>query len=108
AFVFRERRQGLPQAGPVGQAQARVELEQRDEDEAAAGDLRVRQGEALAFVLKVAEQQQVDVERAGAVAGSVEGAPALGLDRLAGVEQLLRLELGRDPQGGGEEVGLVE
>ena len=33
---------------------------------------------------------------------------ALGLDRLAEVEQLLRLELGADPDGGVEEVGLVE
>ena len=51
---------------------------------------------------------QVDVERSGAVTGGVEGAAALGLDRLAGVEQRLRLELGGDPQGGVEEVRLVE
>ena len=58
--------------------------------------------------LEVAEQEQVDVERAGAVAGSVEGAAALGLDRLADVEQRFGLELGADADGGVEEVGLVE
>ena len=58
--------------------------------------------------LEVAEQEQVDVERARAVAGGVELAAALGLDLLAEVEQRLRLEVGADADGGVEEVGLVE
>ena len=40
--------------------------------------------------------------------GSVEGAAALGLDPLAGVEQRFGLEVGADADGGVEEVGLVE
>ena len=100
--------EGVGEAGAVGQRQLRVELEQRGEDEAAAGDLAVGQGEALGLELEVAEQQQVDVERARAVAGGVEGAAALGLDPLAEVEQLLGLELGADADRGVEEVGLVE
>jgi hypothetical protein len=68
----------------------------------------VGEGEAVTAVFEVAEQEQVDVEGAGAVAGGVEGAAALGLDRLAGVEQGLGVELSGDAQGGVEEVGLVE
>ena len=85
-----------------------IELEQRGEDEAAAGDLGVGQGEALGGELEVAEQEQVDVERARAVAGGVEGAAALGLDLLAEVEQGFGLQLGADADRGVEEVGLVE
>jgi hypothetical protein len=68
----------------------------------------VGQGEAVGLELEVAEQQQVDVERARGVAGAVEDPAALDLYSLADVEQLLGLELGPDPGGGVEEVGLVE
>ena len=100
--------EGVGEAGPVGQRQLGVELEQGDEDEAPARHLAVGQGQALGLELEVAEQQQVDVERPRAVAGGVEGAPPLDLDPLAEVEQLLRGELGADPDRGVEEVGLVE
>lgn len=42
------------------------------------------------------------------MAGGVEVATASGLDRLAGIEQLLGLQVGADAGGGVEEVGLVE
>ena len=49
-------------------AQVEVELEQRDEDEAPREHLPVRQREAVGDELDVAEQQDVDVDRARAVA----------------------------------------
>ena len=70
--------------------------------------LAVGQRQPLGGELEVAEQEQVDVERARAVAGGVERAAALGLDLLAEVEQRLGLEIGADPDRGVEEVGLVE
>ena len=82
-FARAEGRERVGEPRAVGQRQLGVELEQRHEDEAAAGDLAVRQGEALGRELEVAEQQQVDVERPRAVAGGVERAAALGLDLLA-------------------------
>ena len=104
----RQRRERIGETGSVGQRQLRVELEQRHEDEAAAGHLAVRQGETVGRELEVAEQQQVDVERPRAVPGSVELAATSGLDLLAEVEQGLGLEPGADPDRGVEEVGLVE
>ena len=88
-LVLGEGGEGVGEDGAVGQGEGRVQLEQRGEDEAAVAHLRVRQGEAIGLQLEFAQQQQVDVEWAGAVAGQVELAAALGLDRLAGVEQLL-------------------
>jgi hypothetical protein len=64
--------------------------------------------EALGAQLEIVEEQEVDVDRAGAVTGPAEGAAVLGLDRLAEVEQLFGLERGPDPDGGVQEVGLVE
>jgi hypothetical protein len=64
--------------------------------------------EALRAQLDLAEKQQVDVDRAGAVSGAAEGAAVLGLDRLADVEQRLRLERRPDTDGRVEEVRLVE
>src|SRR5262245_36374842 len=68
----------------------------------------MRQREPLVGVLDVAEQQEVDVERARAVARAAEHPAVLGLDRLARVEQLERLERGRDARRRVQEVGLVE
>jgi hypothetical protein len=68
----------------------------------------VRQSEAIGAQLDVAEEEQVDVERARAVAGRIEGAAARYLDLLAEVEQLLGLELGANPDRRVEEVRLVE
>ena len=64
--------------------------------------------EPLGLELDLAEQEQVDVERARPVAGAAEEPALLDLDRLADVEQLLGLELRPDPHGGVEEVGLLE
>ena len=61
--------------GAVGQTELRIELEQRREHEAPRRDLRVGKGEAVGAQLDIAEEQQVDVDRAGAVAGSVEARP---------------------------------
>ena len=57
---------------------------------------------------QVAQQQHVDVHRPGTVADRVRSPAQLVLHRLAGVEQLLRVEVGLHPQAGVEEVGLVE
>jgi hypothetical protein len=103
-----ERRLGLGKAVPAGKRQGWIELKQRSENKAAAGDLGVGQGETLAGKLEVAEQEQVDVERARAVAGGVEDPAALSLDLLAKVEQRFGLQLGSNPDRGIEEVGLVE
>src|SRR5690349_9207718 len=54
--------QSLHEARPVRERQLGVELEQRDEDEAAGGDLPVREGEAVVADLDLAEEEQVDVE----------------------------------------------
>ena len=71
----RQRRRASARA--VGQRQLGVELEQRLEHEAAARHLRVGQRQPLGLELEVAEQQQVDVERARAVAlGRRTSAPA--------------------------------
>jgi hypothetical protein len=68
----------------------------------------VRQGQALGPKLDVSEQQQVQVQGPGPMAGPREGAAVLDLDSLAEVEQLLGLERGADASGGVEEVRLVE
>jgi hypothetical protein len=64
--------------------------------------------QAVGAQLDLAEQQQVDVDRPGTVAWAAEGAPALSLDRLADVEQLLGIQCGADADGCVEEVRLVE
>ena len=74
-------------------AQPGLQLEQRLEHEAAARDLGVRQRQSLRGQLAFAEQQHVHVDRARAVANAAGRPAQLALDRLAGVEQLLRLEL---------------
>jgi hypothetical protein len=68
----------------------------------------MRERQPFAAQLELAEQEQVEVDRAGAVAGTGKGAPVLDLDRLADVEQLLRANRGPHPGGGVEEVWLVE
>jgi hypothetical protein len=68
----------------------------------------VRKAEAVRPHLDLAEEKEVDVDRAWTVAGATEGAPVLRLDRLREVEQLLGLESGPDPYRGIQEVGLVE
>jgi hypothetical protein len=68
----------------------------------------VRQGQALGPQLDLSEQQQVQVEGPGPMAGPCEGAAVLDLDPFAEVEQLLGLERSADADGGVEEVRLVE
>ena len=96
------------QPGAVGQRQLGIELEQRLEHEPAARHLRMGKREPLGLQLEVAEQQQVDVERARAVPLPAEHPPLLDLDRLAQVEQLLGLQLRPDPDRRVQEVRLVE
>jgi len=68
----------------------------------------VRNAQPLGLVLDVAQEQDVDVDRARAVPDAA-GAPAeLGLDPLALGEQLLGAQLGLDLGDGVEEVALVE
>jgi hypothetical protein len=98
----------IAQPRPVRQRQLRVQVEQRRQHEAPRGDLAVRQGQALGLELDVAEQQQVEVDRARAVPRRLEVPPQLALDLLADVEQRLGLEFRADPGGGVQEVGLVE
>src|SRR5436305_328637 len=100
--------QRLGEAGPVWERQLGIELQQGGENEAAAADLGVRQRQALAGKLEVAKQEQVDVERAGAVARGIEGPAASHLDLLAEVEQGFGLKRGADADRGVEEVGLVQ
>ena len=68
----------------------------------------MRQRQPLAAHLDVAQQQQVDVDRTRAVARAAGLAAPLRLNRLADVEQRLGLEVGPDPNGAIQEVGLVE
>lgn len=68
----------------------------------------MRQGEAIALELDVAQDEQVEVERARTVAGSGEDPAVLGFDRLADVEQLIGLALGANARRGVEEVGLID
>jgi hypothetical protein len=76
----------------VRQPQRRLELQQRLEDEAAARDLGVREGQPLGPVLEVAEQKNVDVDGARAVADARLGPAELVLDLLARIEQPLGVE----------------
>ncbi len=103
-----ERVQRRGEGGPIRQGQPGSELQQRREDEAAARHLAVRQPQALVLDLDLSQDQEVDVERAGAVTGAAGLASALGLDLLAEVEQPQRLERGADTDRRVEEVGLVE
>jgi hypothetical protein len=68
----------------------------------------VRQGQPLAAELEIAEQEQIEVDRPGAVPRAGERAAVPGLYPLADVEKLVWLERRTDPCGGIEEVGLVE
>ena len=64
--------ESVGETSAIRQSQVRVQLQEGGEDEAAAGDLAVRKGQAVGLELEVAEQEQVDVERARAVTGQVE------------------------------------
>lgn len=108
AFTGRQGLEGGGEVRAVGENEIGIELQEGDQDEAPARHLGVREGQALGLQFDVAEQQQVDVEGAGAVPGGLEAAAALGLDRLAGVEQLFRPKFRTDADDGVEEVGLVE
>ncbi len=81
---------------------------QRLEDEAASLQVAVRQFKPLGRMAPVAEQEQVDVDRARTVPDASRAAAELTLDRLACVEQLLRGEIRLDLDDRVEEVGLVE
>ncbi len=68
----------------------------------------MRKREPLRAVLERPEQEHVHVHRAGTVTRPAGLASQLQLHLLAGAEQLLRAELGVDPDHGVQEVGLVE
>ena len=105
--MVRHRVEELRQLAPVGQAQPRIELEQRLEHEAPARDLGVRERQALRFKLELAEQENVHVDRPRPVTNA-GGRPAqLALDVLADIEQALGIERGLDAHAGVEEIGLV-
>lgn len=76
----------------VRQPQLRLELQQRLEDEAPARDLGVGEGQPLGPVLEVAEQENVHVDGARAVADARFGPAELVLDLLARIEQPLGVE----------------
>ena len=76
----------------VRQPQRRLELQQRLEDEAPARHLRVRERQPLRPVLEVAEQENVHVDGARAVADARLGPAELVLDLLARIEQPLGVE----------------
>ena len=82
-----DRRRALPatssRRAAVGQRQLGIQLQQRRQHEAAAGDLGVRKAEALGLQLEVPEQEDVDVDRPRPVAGAAGYAPEVDLDRLA-------------------------
>ena len=73
-------------------ASGRVELEQRHEHEPPRRDLARAGASGAPSVRHVAEQQHVDVDRPRPVAHAAGRAAQLPLDRLARVEQRLRLE----------------
>jgi hypothetical protein len=95
------------QLTPVRQPQRGLELQQRLEDEAPARHLGVRKGQTFRAVLEVAEQENVDVDRARAVSGAGLGPAELALDCLASIEQPLGVQRRLDPQARVEEVRLV-
>jgi len=64
--------------------------------------------QALRLVLEVVQQQEVDVDHSWRVPRTPALAPLFPLDQLERVEQVLRAEIGPDPDRGVEEVGLVE
>ena len=84
--------QALGQPVAVGQAQLRVELEQRHQHEAARADLGVGQRQPLGADTQITQQQDVDVDHPRAMPGAAGGAADLALNRLARVEQVLRVE----------------
>src|SRR5690242_2251173 len=92
----------------VGQVQPGVELEQGHQHEAPAAYLAVRDAQALGLVRLVAQEQHVDVDRPRPVADAAGRPAQQRLDRLAGVEQRLRLQAGLDPHRRVEERRLVE
>ena len=98
----------IGELSPIRQRQLRIQLQERYEDEAAGGYLAMGQGEAVSAQFQVAEEQEVDVEGPGAVAGGFEAAAAGGLYSLAGVEEGFGLQVGADADGGVEEIGLIE
>jgi hypothetical protein len=80
-------REEARQLTAVRQPQRRLELQQWLEDEAPAGHLGVRKGQAPRPVLEVAEQEHVHVDEARSVADARLGPAELALDLLARIEQ---------------------
>jgi hypothetical protein len=68
----------------------------------------MRKDESLGAVLQVPEQEDVDVDRTLRVSGPARFAAERSLDRVAGVEHGLRLELDLDLQARVEEVRLAD
>ena len=101
--------EGVGEARAVGQRQLRVELEQRHEDEAAARHLAVRAGSGAR---SRARGRRAGAGRRRAAAGCGGGRRARGRGStsisLQRSSSSSRLQLGADPDGGVEEVGLVE
>jgi hypothetical protein len=85
-------REEARQLTAVWQPQPRLELHQWLEDEAPARHLGVRKGQALRPVLEVAEQENVHVDGARAVADARLGPAELALDLLARIEQPFGVE----------------
>lgn len=98
----------IGKAGAIGQAQVGIELEQRHQDEAPGADLAVGQDEALTREFEIAEQEQIDVERTGTVAGGLERPTPLGLRGLADFKQRLGVKCGSNSDYRVEEIGLIE
>ena len=65
-------------------------------------------GEAVGAHLEVTKEQQIDVDRPGAMARPAQGAPVLRLDRLGDIQQLLRFERGPDSNRTVQKVGLIQ
>ena len=67
----------------------------------------MRQHQSLRAMLGFVQQQHVDVDFPRPVAHAFASAPQLFLNRLAGVQQLLRPERSLDSQAGVEKVTLI-
>lgn len=106
--VVGQRVEALPEAGPVGQSQAGVNLKEGNEHEPAGGDLAMGQLQTFGFILEVTQQQEVYVDHTGRVTRAPPFAPLFPLDQLEYVEQILRAEISPDPNRGVKEIGLVK
>ena len=83
------------------------DLCQRLQHKASSCHSGMRNGQLRRIHDIVSEQQDVDVDRARAVADAVRISPELPLEGLDDIEQLQRLEAGAHPQAGIEERRLV-